>query len=76
MILWISVYDRLQLMLQPPLGVQFEAPEPLFVETEAKLETFSSRFKLWHSGHCKSLLSDDFRTSFSNSWPHSRHTNS
>jgi hypothetical protein len=72
----ISVYDRFQLMLQPPLGVQFEEPEPLFIDTEAKPEIFSSRFELRHLGHSISLFSDDFRTSFSNSQPHSLQINS
>ncbi len=33
-------------MLQPPLGAQFGAPDPPFGETEAKLDTFSSRLEL------------------------------
>jgi hypothetical protein len=72
----ISVDDRFQLMLQPPLGVQFEAPEPPLFETEAKLDTFSSRFEPWHLGHRISLFSDDFHTSSSNSFPHSTQMNS
>jgi hypothetical protein len=73
---WLSVYNRFQLMLQPPLGVQFDVPGPPSVETEAKHEIFSSRLELLHSGHCISLLSDDLRTSRSNSLPHSRQINS
>jgi hypothetical protein len=65
-----------QLMLQPPLGVQFDRPDPPPSETEAKLDTFSSSFVLWHSGHLCPAVSDDFQTRHSNSLPHSVQINS
>lgn len=72
----VSADGRVQFILQPPLGVQFDVPELPFVETEAKLDTFSSSLELLHAGHCNSLFSDELFTIFSNSFPHSRQVNS
>jgi hypothetical protein len=62
--------------LQPPLGEQFDALDVPALETDAKLETFSSNFFPLHAGHLISEISEYFSTSDSNSRPHSRHENS
>jgi hypothetical protein len=66
------VYDRIQFRLQPPLGAQFDAPEPPEDETEAKPDTCCSSLGLPHLGHLISSVL--LMTSRSNSSPHSRQT--
>jgi hypothetical protein len=63
-----------QFKLQPPVGAQ-EPDEPPFAN-EAKVEIFSSTLRLPQIGQATSETELAFHTSFSNSKPHSRHSNS
>jgi hypothetical protein len=71
----LSAHGRLQRKLQPPVGAQLEL-EPPFLETDAKVDIFSSTSLLSQDGHFTFSVSAAFITSFSNSIPQARHSNS
>jgi len=71
----LSAHGRLQRKLQPPLGAQLEL-EPPFFDTDAKLDIFSSTSLLSQDGQFTFSASAAFKTSFSNSVPQERHSNS
>jgi hypothetical protein len=62
--------------LQPPLGAQFDAPEVLSFEVDAKQDTFSSSLSPLQAGHFTSEISLGLNTRVSNDVPQSRQSNS